>query len=471
LNKNETSLRDGDTLKSTKGLCHDCGKLCDARIIIETGRVYLVKDCDEHGESKGLISSDSQWYLQSLAHMKQEFGRVDGIAAIPEQCPQACGICKDHKQKNCLPVLEITGRCDMKCPVCSVDIGKIQECSVSDIREMVDNLRQEHQMLNMVTLSGGEPTLHPHLLQIIDSLRIPEIGITAIATNGLKLAEDHKLLAGLIERNVLIGLQFDGLAQGTYARLRGDGNLIGKKLKLLERIISMGGKISLNVTVGKNINERELPAIYDLFFIHDAICALNIMPLTHTGRALYENRKDNPLDIITTPDIINGLVSASEGTLKKSDFSPFSRTHPACLAFSGMLKMNNGNLISLASILDPEKYFGLIHNRELFNSDFEMLEQLRESLYNVWDKGRNNHKNDDILRAVKQVITDLNLLGNQPSKGQIIDVGLRHFKSIFIHHYMDRATFDLARAVRCGKHYLQPDSKLIPRCIRNNLRH
>ncbi|MDH4318906.1 MAG: hypothetical protein OEV64_10985, partial [Desulfobulbaceae bacterium] len=65
----------------------------------------------------------------------------------------------------------------------------------------------------------------------------------------------------------------------------------------------------------------------------------------------------------------------------------------------------------------------------------------------------------------------LNLLGNQPSKRQILEVGLRHIKSIFIHHYMDRANFDLARAVRCGKHYLPPDNKLIPMCVRNNLAH
>lgn len=469
MNKNETALRDGDTITTTRGLCNHCGKLCDARIVCEAGRIVLVKQCDEHGESKGLISSDAQWYHRSLAHMKKEFGRVDGIGAVPANCPDACGICKDHKQQNCLPIIEITGRCNMKCPVCMVDTAKIPECSVADIRLMIDHLLQEHTELNMITLSGGEPTLHPDLLKIIDTLRIPEIGLITVSTNGIKLAEDDELLTGLIERQVIIGLQFDGLTPATYARLRGDGTLARKKLKVLEKIITMGGKVSLNFTLAKNINERELPAIFDLFCIHEAVCMLNIMPLTHTGKARFHNQSDNPLDALTIPDVVKKLANASENSLQESDFSPFSRIHPSCLAFSGLLKVNNGDLVSLASVLDAKTYSGLIHNRDLFETDFKILEELRDTLYNLWSKERTNLKNERVLRAIKQVITDLNLLGNQPSKQQILEVGLRHIKSIFIHHYMDRANFDLARAVRCGKHYLPPDHKLIPMCVRNNL--
>jgi len=34
---------------------------------------------------------------------------------------------------------------------------------------------------------------------------------------------------------------------------------------------------------------------------------------------------------------------------------------------------------------------------------------------------------------------------------------------------MDRYTFDLSRAVKCYNHYPQPDGRLLPACVRNNL--
>jgi len=42
-------------------------------------------------------------------------------------------------------------------------------------------------------------------------------------------------------------------------------------------------------------------------------------------------------------------------------------------------------------------------------------------------------------------------------------------KSIFIHQFMDRDTFDLARARKCCQVYPQLDGRLIPVCVRNCL--
>jgi hypothetical protein len=52
----------------------------------------------------------------------------------------------------------------------------------------------------------------------------------------------------------------------------------------------------------------------------------------------------------------------------------------------------------------------------------------------------------------------------------VLQLGAAHVKSIFIHHFMDRATFDLSRVVKCCNHYPQVDGRLLPACVRNNLR-
>ena len=52
-----------------------------------------------------------------------------------------------------------------------------------------------------LTLSGGEPTLHPDFLAVVDEVRRPEVGIVSVSTNGLRLAEDEDLIRALRDRD------------------------------------------------------------------------------------------------------------------------------------------------------------------------------------------------------------------------------------------------------------------------------
>jgi uncharacterized radical SAM superfamily Fe-S cluster-containing enzyme len=40
-------------------------------------------------------------------------------------------------------------------------------------------------------------------------------------------------------------------------------------------------------------------------------------------------------------------------------------------------------------------------------------------------------------------------------------------KGVFIHHFMDRDTFDLGRLMKCCNHYPGDDGSLVPLCGRN----
>ena len=53
--------------------------------------------------------------------------------------------------------------------------------------------------------------------------------------------------------------------------------------------------------------------------------------------------------------------------------------------------------------------------------------------------------------------------------GEVLALGLANVKSVFVHHFMDRLTFDLARVVKCCNHYLARDGRLLPACVRNNI--
>ena len=52
-------------LRSTSSVCPDCLREVSARVVEENGRVYLRKDCPEHGASECLLSEHA-WYYRAL---------------------------------------------------------------------------------------------------------------------------------------------------------------------------------------------------------------------------------------------------------------------------------------------------------------------------------------------------------------------------------------------------------------------
>ena len=75
--------------------------------------------------------------------------------------------------------------------------------------------------------SGGEPTIHRHILDFIDLAQGRPIGNVTVNTNGIRLAADRRFAAALGQRNrapgktVSIYLQFDGFDERTRQQIRG----------------------------------------------------------------------------------------------------------------------------------------------------------------------------------------------------------------------------------------------------------
>ena len=454
---------------ATRGLCNECGELVDAKIVIRDEKVYLVKWCDTHGRSEALTCSDVDWFRRSLAYVKPKTDPVDVANTTYRGCPTDCGLCAEHQQHTCVPIIEITDRCDLKCPVCIVgeQDNRHQELSVEEFSATVDHLVGYEGRLNMLNLSGGEPTIHPNFLEIVDSALRPEIGIVSVSTDGLALSRDDDLIKALRDRDVVISLQFDGFSEATYKKLRGRGDLAAIKIRLVQRIIELGAKLSLTVTLARGVNEDELGPIMDLLFEHDNVLSMMVQPLAHTGRAPGSYAFD-PLDVITIPDAVRLLAAGSKGVLQSSDFSPLPCSHPSCFALTYLLKTEAGKMIPLPRILETDDYLDIIKNQALFGTDTDSLLKVRDSLYALWSSDGVLPDREAVLKTVRQILLDLNSLDDQNHR-QTLDLGAKHVKSIFIHHFMDRYTFDLSRVVKCCNHYPGPSGQLMPACVRNNL--
>lgn len=459
-------------LAATRGLCTTCGVVTDAKIVARDGRVEIVKWCPEHGESRGLVCSDLQWYLDSQAYIKPRAVPLQLAVQEYDGCPSSCGLCPAHQQHTCVPLLEITERCDMACPICLVDGLTRPTMTVDEVHRVVDGLLVAEGQVNMLTLSGGEPTAHPDLMDIVDAVSRPEIGLVSLSTNGLRLASDEELLRTLIDRQVVISLQYDGRDESTWCTLRGRPDLAAIKQRLIEKVIALGGKLSLTVTLARDVNEHELPHILELLFEHDEILSIMVQPLMYGERVMGRlgndrwGGADGEATRLTIPDVARALAEASGGALRREDFTPLPCSHPTCFALTYLLKTNTG-LVSLPSIIELDDYLDIIKNQALLSTDWETLGQIRDVLYGIWCSKGLIPQRDAVLKALRGVLLDLDELGRGASHRDVLDLGARAVKSIFIHQFMDRATFDLSRAVKCCNHYPQIDGRLIPACVRN----
>lgn len=450
-------------LSATRALCSECGALVDAQIVERGGAVYLVKWCGEHGRTEALTCGDAEWYRRSLSYVKPGTRPRKRAVEGNQGCPGSCGLCEDHRQHTCVPLLEITADCDLACPICLVDGIGVPELSPEEVANILDGLERTEGRIHMLTLTGGEPTRHPHFLEIVDLCRgRPEVGIVSVSTNGLRLSRDEELLRALCERGVVISLQFDGLEPGPSLDLRGRSDLAQKKLHLLERIGELDGRASLTLTLARDVNEAELPGVLELLFSMDHILSIMVQPLARAGRAAKSGLRP-----VTIPETVKRLADASGGVLLPTDFTPLPCSHPSCFALTYLLKAGDGRYVPLPRLLEESGYLDLIKNQALVGTDARTLEAIRDALYRLWSSNGIVPERDAVLETVRGILLDLARLGSSAGPEDLLELGLQNVKSVFIHHFMDRETFDLSRAVKCCNHYPQRDGRLIPACVRN----
>ena len=70
----EGIVKSMNTIKNTKSICPECLQALDATIFEDGGKVYIKKECPEHGSFQELYWSDYDQY------MRAEKLRYDGTA-------------------------------------------------------------------------------------------------------------------------------------------------------------------------------------------------------------------------------------------------------------------------------------------------------------------------------------------------------------------------------------------------------
>ena len=215
-----TQLRDHTFLGMTQSLCPECLALVPAKIITKGSRVYFRKRCPTHGVSEDFICSDVAQYDQMQYSLPGKVPPQYGVE--PDKgCPYDCGLCTEHEQHTCVGLVEITSSCNLRCPMCYASSGPGgNHLSYDECVRSIDRLVAVEGRAEVLQLSGGEPTIHPEFLRMLEYAAAQPIDIVMINTNGIRLAHDHEMLDGIarLKHRVEVYFQFDGFRT---ARRRG----------------------------------------------------------------------------------------------------------------------------------------------------------------------------------------------------------------------------------------------------------
>jgi len=443
----------------TLALCPQCYGKVQARITERDGRIYLEKFCPDHGFSETMISSDAQWYRESISYVKPKELPLKRNVDYWKGCPESCGFCPEHQQHTCLPVIEITSACNLSCPICLKQFSQPFELTVDEFAAILDNLFQCERAINVINLSGGEPFLHPELAELLRLAADKGVTQVTISTNGLLLLDNKELRMRIRESGAIVALQFDGFDRNAYGLLRGN-DLLEDKREIIRLMEEEGIKYSLVSTIASGINDREIKGITDFFFSSKAI-SLMFQPITFTGRAVDFQGGER----ITIPDVVREIEKS--GFVKKGDFNPLPCSHYSCFALAYYFILGEDRFLGLKEFLGQDEYLNVIANKTLPGLDSQGFSSIRNRLYELWSLSDSGSTDEQILARIRTVLK--NMEGRDLPSKERLSLGIRSMKAIFIHDFMDVNTFDFGRLIKCCNPYPQKDGRLVPMCAQNVL--
>ena len=276
--------------RTVETLCPDCQAIVVGRYFVENGAVWIENTCPEHGYFRDCINRDVQLYAKAMWWSFDEHaGQKHPRNCAGKDCPSDCGLCGQHQSSSCLANIDLTNRCNLRCPICFANAGVagyVYEPSFEQVVAMLQQLRDLRPIPGTaVQFSGGEPTLHPQFHRIISTARDMGFSNIQIATNGITHAKlefaQKSFEAGLHT----LYLQFDGVGEEAYRETRACPGLWEKKLACIENCRKVGLKICLVPTIVRGVNDHHVPKILRFALENvDVISAISYQPVSFTGR-------------------------------------------------------------------------------------------------------------------------------------------------------------------------------------------
>ena len=467
-------------IKTTRSICPEDFRVLDAELWEIDGQVIIKKTCPDHGSFEDIYWSDYEEYVRANRYRDDGTG-LDNARESNLGCPYDCGICQNHRTHTSMVILDLTKRCNLRCPICFANGGEEYfEPSIEQIRgvlEYAQEINYPHKV-RVVGNSGGEPTLRDDLPEIIRMEKELGYNYVLVLTNGIRIAEDIDYFKKICQRDVFIYLQFDGVTPEPYIKARGR-DLWPIKQKVIENARKIGtNKVVCVPTLAKGVNDHQVGDIIRYVADNsDVIRFIVFQPVTFAGRIDRDKLKEMR---ITTSDVMRLCEEQTGGQIAKSDFFslPMNQTlarimtkgrihhdlrvHPHC----GVLTVINKK----KDRLFPEPR--LIKNEELYDHTRKVFDLNQSRVKLAWTVATSTIKyvHPKLWLKIAPVVLALSWSMMRPFTENRL---WKNWFVVSVMHFMDVYNFDLDRVQSCGLHYGIPDKeskgRLIPWCAMNNI--
>ena len=441
-----------EIIKRTTSRCPVCHAPCPAEVWRTGGiqsKIFLKRTCAEHGEVSVCIASDARFYW--LAKGKAENACCfkagaccsadasnSGTLGRNANPGDALGVME--KLATCLCLIEIVNSCNLSCPTCFSDspLGtgqRIDAVPLADLQRRIQGVIDRKGKIEILQLSGGEPTLHPQFFELLRWLHAnPKIDYVLLNTNGVRIANDDEFAAELARTfrygKFQLYLQFDGTQEAGQKFLRG-ADLRATRERWLERCREM----KLPVTLAMTVTPENLPHVWDTIAFGlqwPNVRGVSFQPMFTSGRIPNPSILNaQPSPRLNPADIILAAVGQSSGKLRFQDFTPLPCGDPNCATIGYLLKVG-GQIRSVSDFVDFKNVQGFLGTKVSYK-----LEDLMKC----------GCESEPLGELLKQFELDES-----------------HTFRLFIKPFMDAATWDEDRIDRCCTHVIRPDGKLDSFC-------
>jgi uncharacterized radical SAM superfamily Fe-S cluster-containing enzyme len=484
----ESTLKKG-LPKKTGSLCPECGKIIEAEIRQEGRKVRMFKTCPEHGHFADTIWSDVELYLKAEKWAYDGVGVKDPAIKGAKVCPNECGLCDLHVSHTALANLDLTNRCNLRCPICFANAnqaGYVYEPSFEQVVEMMKTLRAQKPVPTpAIQFAGGEPTIYPRFFDVIAEARRLGFPQIQVATNGIKMAEDPEFTQKMLDAGMhTIYLQFDGLREENYVAARGR-KLLDVKLKAIESVKNTKPtrmSIILVPTIVKGMNNDQVGEILKFAIKHRSVIrGVNFQPVAFTGRI---DQKSRDAQRYTLTDLIEDLAQQTDFATKDDWYNVPSVTpvsellsvidkdpkvaftsHPHCGMATFLFIDKDDKVTPITRFVDVEGLMADIMKlaKASEGAHFKFPTQLKA--FNILKKHLIKDKIPDgmsptkFLKLLSAVFSDTGKASLADFTWSLMFVGGMHFQ--------DGYNYDIERVKRCVIHYAVPDGRIIPFCAYN----
>jgi hypothetical protein len=456
----------------TKSLCSTCKKSVDAKIHFEDDKVFFDKYCPAHGHEKVMVASSVEWYLDALSFVAPATPPRGEAKPVKAGCPFDCGPCKSHQQKAFMPVVPITSACNLDCPICYT-VNKNDDAymlSKESFQQMLDHLVSQHDEIDIINFTGGEPTMHPDLPELLRMSRRAGIQRLTVSTNGLKLkSEDY--VKELADCEARIVLSLDTFDDETDKKLLG-ATTVKRKLEVLDLLEKHDVTTTILPAIAAGLNDKDVPALLELVLQRKNVCSLEMHTLTFTGQGGVGFERSAR---ITTPDLHAIVEKATAGRIGPKDFVPSPVAHPHCYSIAYLLVLDGDapslteGYVPFTRFMPRARVFDLLSD-SLYMQPREKVERyLAEAIDDIWARADEIPEAERLLATLKRLIQEMFPSSGAIPLGERQKIAERATKAIYIHSHMDEENFDVSRIMKCSIGVPESDGSNIPTCSYNVL--